>query len=158
MKLYPKTLNSLEALKREKIRLRYERMHTRASDLNPLAGSDRTKKKISGTAKEGIIGTVMELAGAKNNLQMALAIGKPLLRMIGRRRAKLADRRSEYFASMPGCRSAKKPSILRKVLADVAVSYLMGKAVQMSIRGLQLYFRQRKAKRLVHKLRTGAKW
>ncbi len=158
MKLYPKSLNSMEALKREKIRLRYERMHTHASDLNPLGAGEGRKHKISGAAKEGMLGTVMELVGAKNNMQMAMAIGKPLFRMLRKRRAKAARREGEYFAGSGNSRAAKKPSLLKKALADVAVSYLMGKALQLSIRGFQLYFRRRKAKRIVRRLREGKKF
>lgn len=148
MRLYPKSLNSLEALKREKIRLRYERMHTRVSDLNPLddIGSTRRRKKVSASAKSGIMSTIMELAGAKSNLQLALALGKPLLRLFRRRRA---EHRGDYLAWQP---RRKSPSLVKKVLADIAVSYLMGKALQMSIKGFQLYFRRRKAQRLARKI------
>lgn len=142
MKLYRKKLNSLEALKREKIRLRYERRHTKPSDLNPLAEVGRSK--VSGAAKAGLLGTIMDLINSENQFQTAMVIGKPLLNMLRRRRNKA--RAFRHAAGMPG----KKNSFLKKLVKDVAVSYIIGKAVQMSVRGAQMYMRRKKAKKLLH--------
>src|SRR5689334_20338009 len=97
MKLYRKKLDSLEALKREKIRLRYERRHTKSSDLNPLAEVGRSK--VSGAAKAGLLGTVMGLINSENYFQTAMVIGKPLLNMLRKRRNKA--RAAQYAAGMP---------------------------------------------------------
>ena len=144
MKLYRKKLDSLEALKREKIRLRYERMHTSVSDLNPLAEVGRSK--ISGAAQSGILGTLMELASSKSQMQTAMAIGKPLLNMMRKRKAKAREIR--YAAGLP-----KKGSVVKKVVTEIVVTYIIGKAVQMSVHGIQLYLRRRKAKKIVSRIK-----
>jgi hypothetical protein len=139
MKLYPKKLGSLEALKREKIRLRYERMHTKASDLNPIAEIGRSK--ISGSAKSGIMGTLMALMTSTSQMQTAIALGGPLLRMLGKRRAKARERR--YAAGLP-----KKKSIVKKVFTEIAVAFIIGKAFQVSVEAVRLYRRRKREKRL----------
>lgn len=140
MKLYRKKLNSLEALKREKIRLRYERRHTKSSDLNPLAEVGRSK--VSGAAKTGLLGTLMGLANSQNHFQTAITIGKPLLNMLRKHRNKAHEVR--YAAGMPH----KKSSFLKKMVKEIAVSYIIGKAVQMSAQGIRMYLRRRKIKKV----------
>jgi hypothetical protein len=143
MKLYRKKLDSVEALKREKIRLRYERRHTNASDLNPLAEMGHTK--VSSSAKEGLFGTLMELFSATNNLQLVAALGKPLLRAVKKRRAK-----SDALWLNMG--KPKKKSFLKKIVTEIAVSYAIGKAVQMVFLGSRLLIKRRKAARLKAKI------
>ena len=142
MKIYRKSLGSLEELKREKIRLRYERRHTNSADLNPLAELGR--HKVSDKAKDGLMGMAMELFSAKSNMQTAMAIGKPLLKMLRQRSAK--KQAARYAAGMP-----KKPSISRRVAVEVATGYLLGKGVQMAYRGVQMFIKRRKAARLKKK-------
>ena len=136
MKLYRKSLNSLEELKREKIRLRYERMHTRSSDLNPL--SELGKSKINRSTQSGIMSTIMELVSSGSPLDTAMAVGKPLLSLMRKRRNRAREIR--YAAGLP-----PKRSLVRKVLTDVAVSYIIGKAVQMSVAGIGMYLHRKKA-------------
>src|SRR4051812_36112538 len=124
MRLYRKKLDSLEALKREKIRLRYERKHTKATDLNPLA--EVGGSKISGAAQAGMLGTLMKLFAAKNNLQLAMALSGPVLKAFKKRRSNKYERWAEEGRP-------RKKSFLKKLVADVAVSYIIGKAVQMTI-------------------------
>jgi len=140
MKLYPKKLDSLEALKREKIRLRYERRQTKSSDLNPL--SELGRSKISGTAKSGLLSTVMDLASSQSQWQTAMAIGKPLLKMLRKHRSK--KREIMQAAGLP-----PQKSFASKLISDIAVNYIIGKALQMSIHGVQLYMKRRKAKKTV---------
>jgi len=139
MKLYRKKLGSLEELKREKIRLRYERLHTKSSDLNPLAELGRGK--VSGAAKAGILGTIMALVSAGSPLETAMAVGKPVLKMLRKRRSKARELRHAAGLS-------PKHSMFRKALTDIAVSYVIGKAVQMSVAGVRMYLHRRKVKKV----------
>lgn len=139
MKLYRKKLDSLEALKREKIRLKYELQHSKASDLNPLTELGRSK--ISNKAKSGLLGTIMALASSQSQWQTAMALGKPLLNLLSRRRAKAREIR--YVSGLP-----RKKSFGKKIITDIAVSYIIGKAVQMSVHGIQLFLKRKKAKKL----------
>jgi hypothetical protein len=143
MKLYRKKLDSVEALKREKIRLRYERRHTKSDDLNPLKEIGRGK--VSGSAKEGFFGTAMELFNASSNIQMAWALAKPLMRAMGKRKKK---KQALWEASG----RPKKKSFIKKVVTEVATGYVIGKAVQMTVLGLQMLIRRRKIARLKAKL------
>jgi hypothetical protein len=135
MKLYRKQLGSLEELKREKIRLKYARMHTKASDLNPL--TEIGGSKVSGAAKAGVLGFAMELLSSKSNVQTALALSKPLLKILRSSRARKKEIRRA--AGLP-----QKDSLVKRVVKDVAVNYFIGKALQMSVRAVQLYMRRRK--------------
>jgi hypothetical protein len=139
MKMYRKRLDSLEALRMEKMRLRYERLHTKSSDLNPLAELGRNK--VTGAASSGVVSTVMELMSAASPLATAMAIGKPLLKILGKRKSRARELR--YAAGLP-----PKPSLLKKVLTDVAVSYIIGKGVQMAVASVGMYLRRRKANKL----------
>ncbi len=149
MKLYRKKLDSVEALKREKIRLRYERRHTKASDLNPLAKAGRSK--VTAVAKEGLMGTVMELFSAKNNLQLALALAKPLFNTMRKRRASKRALYEEWNAVQYKGKK-RKPYFLKKLVQEIAVGYATGKAVLMTVRGIQLILRRRKFAKMKSKL------
>ena len=142
MKLYRKRLDSLEALKREKIRLRYERRHTNVADLNPL--SEMGRSKLSGSAKTGALGFLMELASSGSNLQTALTVSKPILQLLRKRKAKTHE--ISRAAGLP-----PKKSIVKKAITEIAVGYIIGKAIQMAVRGVQQYIRRRKAKKVLHK-------
>jgi hypothetical protein len=145
MKLYRKKLESVEALKREKIRLRYERRHTKTSDLNPL--SEMGHGKVSRSAKDGIVGTVMELFTASNNLQMAFAVAKPILRAMGKSRRKKQAMWEGY-----GQPRKKKKSFLKRFVVEVAVGYIIGKAIQMTVLGAKMLLKRRKEAKLKSKL------
>ncbi len=138
MKLYAKKLDSLEALKREKIRLRYERRHSKASDLNPI--SEIGGNKSSGVAKTGLLATVLALASSRSQLDTFMTVGRPLWRMISKRRAKAEAR---YAAAVQ-----QKPSFAKRLITDVVVSYIIGKALQVSVQGLRVYLRRKNAKKL----------
>lgn len=138
MKLYRKKLNSLEALKREQIRLRYERKGTRFSDLMPL--TEVSDKKGKHKDKQGIVGSIMELATAKGDIQMAMALAKPLLKMLGRRKSKKRALREEL--NLP-----QKPSLLTRLFKEIAIGYLTGKAVLMIARCIRMWLKHRRVER-----------
>lgn len=143
MKLYRKKLNSLEALKREQIRLRYERRSTRFSDLVPF--SEGGSRKYKRSARHGVFGTVMELAAAKSDIQMITALAKPLMKRIAKKRAIKKELREEL--GLP-----HKPSFLKRLLKEIAIGYLTGKAVLMAAQGIRLWLKRRRAARLKARL------
>ncbi len=151
MKLYRKKLSSIEELKREKIRLRYERRFTKASDLNPLAESGRSK--VSASAKEGVMGSVMEMFSAKSDWQLALALAKPALKMLRSRRKTKQALFEDWEEARKGVRKAKqKPSLLKKLVVEIAVGYAAGKALLMTVQGVRLLIRRRNAAKTKAKL------
>jgi hypothetical protein len=143
MKLYRKKLNSLEELRREKIRLRYERRHTDTSDLFPI--SEIGGSKMSEKAKAGLFGTIIELFSARNDLQTALALSRPVLNMLRKRRSKKAALRAEM--GLP-----KKDSFFKKVALEFLTAYLIGKGVQVGIHAVQLIIKKRKHAKVKAKL------
>lgn len=146
MKLYRKKLDSLEALKREKIRLRYERMHTKASDLNPLA--EMGGKTGSTVATTGLLGTLAGLFAAKNNMQIAMAVGKPLLKALRKRHAK---HEAAYVASALSYKK-KKSSLLKRLVTEIAVNYAIGKVVQLSVLSINALRKRRKLAKIKAKM------
>jgi hypothetical protein len=138
MKLYPKRLNSLEALRREKIRLRYERRHTTVSDLFPVVEIGRSK--ITGEAKAGLLSTVIELLRAKGDLQMALALFKPVLRALRKRSEQKKAMQEEM--GLP-----KKDSFIRKLVVEILTGYLTGKALQMAVRSIRMALKRQQKPR-----------
>ena len=139
MNIYHKKLNSIEELKREQIRLNYEKRHTKASDLNPIKEFGNKK---SARANQNILGTILELAKSDSPLSTAMAIGKPLLRLLSKRR----NNKREAFARLHPD-APKKQGLIAGVVEEIVVAYAIGKAVQMSIRGIRLYLKARKAKK-----------
>ena len=139
MKMYRKKLSSLEELRREKIRLRYERRHLQPKDLNPF--SEWGGSKMSAAAGSGLLGTILGFATSHSKWDTALAIGKPLLKALGRRR-----KRKQYvhYASV----APRKKSTAKRIITDIAVTYLIGKAVQLSVKGIRSFAKRKKAKKL----------
>ncbi len=134
MKLYNKKLSGLEQLHREKVLLRYRRRQTNVRDLNPL--TEVRKSKVTPAAQEGLLGFAMQMAGANSNIEMAMAVGKPLLKLLrGRGRRK---------AALKVVDDAPRPSRIKKLVKGVVITFVIGKAVQMSLRYIGMY-RRRKA-------------
>ena len=125
MKLYNKKLSSLEQLHREKVLLRYRRRQSNIADLNPL--TELGKSKVTPAAQEGLLGTAMELLGSGSKLQMAMAIGKPLIKLLGKSRGKRK-------AALRVVDEAPRGSRVKQFAKGVLITFLIGKAVQMSIR------------------------
>lgn len=134
MKLYNKKLTSLEQLHHEKVLLRYRRRQTSFADLNPLTEASRAK--VTPAAQEGLLGFAMQLMGSNSKVETAMALGKPLLRMLRKTR----KRKPEYRAYD----APSKGSSLKKALTGLVVTFVIGKAVQMSICYVAMY-RRRKA-------------
>ncbi len=132
MKLYNKKLNSLEQLHRERVLLRYRRRQSQIGDLNPLAELGRSK--VTPAAQDGLMGFALELLGSGSRLEMAMAVGKPLLKLLRKRRG----RQPVY-----GQPAKPRPSRLKKVFKGILITFLVGKAVQMSVRYIGMYKRRK---------------
>src|SRR5947209_5032556 len=108
MKLYSKQLNSVEELKREKIRLRYERKHTKASDLNPIAEIGM-KRKGSDSAFGNFLGMAMSLLGSGSGAETAMKAAPLVFKLLGKRKRKDDGK--------------PRKSLLKKAVTDVLVAY-----------------------------------
>lgn len=136
MKLYRKQLNSLDELQREKIKLRYQRMH-----LDKLHEDiEEGRKETAGTP--GLMGTLLELAMSSGGLDTAIQVGSQLM---GRFRQK---RRKRKLEAQFGVHIPKQKSTTRKIAEDVLISYVVGKAVRMSIGLLRQNLKKKKGPRI----------
>lgn len=131
MKLYQKQLNNLDELQREKIRLRYQRMH-----LDKLH-SETNEAKNGTAAGTGVLGTLLGLAGNSGGLDTAIEIGSHLVGQIRRKRQK--RKMEAAFGAFP-----KPKSTSRKIAEDIFWSYLVGKAVRTSFGMLKETMKRRK--------------
>lgn len=136
MRLYPKKLRSLDALKREKLKLKYALERTeeegffnlksdKLSGLGKLAGMG---KKAAGSSDGGL--NFLSLAGdlltSKSFADIALTVGLPLLKFAGRK--------------------AKK-GVIKKIATEVIGGYVKWKLMQMGYRGIRLFLKMQQAKK-----------
>lgn len=133
MKLYRKQLDGLDELQREKIKLRYQRMH-----LDKLHSTPEDVVDSKGSGGNGIFGTIMSLVGENGGLEMAMQIGSGLFsRMKERRRERKYRKRA--LAGFP-----EPKSTTRKIAEDILWSYLVGKAIRVSVGILQQSVKKKK--------------
>lgn len=122
MKLYPKKLNSLEELKREKQVLKYARKHSKPEgfmDIN-IPRPTKTEEKQS-----DYLSFVGDLLTSRNAGDMFLTVGLPLLKLVGRKTEK---------------------SFLKTIVGEVFGGYLKWKVLQMGVRGVRLLVHMQKEK------------
>ncbi|MEO6832916.1 MAG: hypothetical protein ABI378_10520 [Chitinophagaceae bacterium] len=135
MRAYRKELNNLEELRRERIRIKAELKHSSAIELlNPFSKASGTKN--SSKANNGIWGTISGVLSADNQLQTGVALGKQLLKMLRKRKEKA---NANFIKG-----DKKKDSILAGIAKEVIVGYLIGKAVQLSFKGIKALIRKKK--------------
>lgn len=131
MKLYKKSLHSLEDLKRERYKLKYAQAQQKGDDLFSLEGFSLGKKKSlandeSGSASD-LLGIATSLIGSKSLLDGLLKAGKPALNLVVRKK------------------SANKA--VAKILWEFAGGYLKWKAVEVGIWGIKQVLKSRKEKK-----------
>lgn len=128
MKLYPKRLNSLEELKREKHMLKYARQHTRKDGLPEikLPFTTHTSKPSDMISMAG------DLLTSKSFADMALTIGLPMLKLVGRKTEK---------------------SLLKTVAGELIGGYVKWKILQLGMRGVKLLLKKEQSKKEEERLR-----
>src|ERR1700710_345751 len=87
MKLYPKKINSIEELKREQIRLKYELKNTSSSDLIPNISIPGFGKNSSKESKSNLIGIATGLLTSKSWIQVAMTLAGPAFKLITKKKA-----------------------------------------------------------------------
>ena len=137
MKLYRKKLNSVEELKREYIRLKYQKKQMNAKDLMPklnFLGGDKNERS---SKNSGLLELGLSLINAKGPLQIALAVAGPLIGMIGKGKKKAA-------ASTP-------KNLLGTLVKDLVIGYVSGKGIQLAMRGAKWYLKKRREKKAIQR-------
>lgn len=137
MKLYRKKLDSLEALKREQLRLRYESKKTSLEDLFP--SPDLKSLGNLFRSQNGWLSMITELLSAKSEAQFITALAVPLLKAWNKNRS-----RKRREKEVPG--AAPKPSFLKRALREILIGYVVGKAVMMGLSGLKALRKRRKTR------------
>jgi len=123
MKLYRKQLNSLEELKRERIRLKYERKHSNAQDLFSKSVKSHSDKEDSGN---GILPIILGLLGGGSMLQTVLTVGGPLLKMMAK---------------------GKPKRIAGSLVKRIIITFIIGKGIQLAVKGISRYVKAGKEKK-----------
>lgn len=141
MKLYPRKLNSVEELKREQLRLKFEKLHTKASDLMPIKELSRGSKS-AGTSNK-LLNTALGLMNSKSSMQQAMLLAGPVLSLL---RGKKKSRKYRH-SDDDNDRHPKKKGFLKKAVTEIVVGYLIGKAVQVGVHAVRLLIRKRKHKK-----------
>lgn len=137
MKLYRKKLNSVEELRRECLRLNYQKQQLKTEDLVPKLGfgGGREERK---SRNAGILEMGLSLINAKGPLQIALAVAGPIMGMIGKRKKKAVTN------SGPG-------KLLGNLARELVIGYLSGKGIQLAMRGIKWYLKKRREKKALQK-------
>jgi hypothetical protein len=133
MKLYRKQLNSVEELRRECIRLNYQKKHAGPLDLLGKNTSDNKKNKAvqeSGSSS-GIVSTALSLMSGGSTLQTVLSIAGPLLGKMGK--------------------SGGPKKIAGRIIRDVLIAYAAGKGLQILFRIVSRQMKKKKEQRLLEK-------
>ena len=134
MKLYRKKLNGLEELRREKIKLRYQKRHL--DKLHSVHPVERDKSRPAGS---GFLHTILDLAGDGNSTSSAIQIGSMLVNQLGKRR------RKKQAAMYTSAEFRKPKSTARIIFDDMFWSYVTGKAVRVSFGMLRDSLKKRKS-------------
>ncbi|MBS1688120.1 MAG: hypothetical protein JSS96_05310 [Bacteroidetes bacterium] len=128
MRLYPKKLNSVAELKREKRLLKLERKNTDLKDLFSADGEPSSAgEKESGTG--GLLGMALSLMGSESLLGAAFKHAPSILGMFSKKKTK-----QEY---VPPVAEEKGPSLLMKAVKEVGFGYLKWKAIELSFKGIK---------------------
>jgi len=143
MKLYRKKLNSVEELKRECIRLNYQKKQTDAKDLMPKLSFLGGNKSERASKNSGLLEMGLSLINAKGPLQIALAVAGPLIGMIGKSKKKT-------IASAP-------KRLLGGLVKDLVIGYISGKGIQLAIRGAKWYLKKRREKKAIQRVEAQIK-
>lgn len=123
MKLYRRQLHSVEELRREKLRLQYEKLHTNHKDFFPV----REHGKPDHKAGSNFVDFLGGLATAQGPVQTWLTLARPLLRAVGKKKA------------------PKK--ILTNIAREVLLGYAKWKLVEMAYRGVRMYVKRYQRKK-----------
>lgn len=145
MNLYNKKLRNLEELEQEKRRLLREKKRL---DKEPIISMDDVVSGISeggapavGGILSGILPSVLPLVSSFSGPLLGTVVD------ILQKRFSRSKDRSESTASAGSQPEGKKGSVLTSVAKEVVGSYLMGKALQLSYKGLSLVVKQKKKKK-----------
>ena len=140
MKFYRKKLNSVEELKRETIRLNYRKKQISAEELMPKIPFLGGKSDGEGGSNKGsgILNLALGLINAKGPLQMVLAAVGPVMTMIGNRKKKVTP-------------ETKKLSLPGRLVKEIAVGYLVGKGIQLALKGIGKYLKSRRQTKAIEK-------
>ncbi|WP_276132367.1 hypothetical protein [Polluticoccus soli] len=121
MRLYPKKLNSLEELKREKQVLKYARKHSKPEGFMDMIPKPSAKED----KQSDILSFAGDLLTSRSTIDTLMTLGLPMLKLVGRKTEK---------------------SFLKTVVGEVFGGYIKWKVLQMGVRGVRLLVHMQKEK------------
>lgn len=122
MKLYRRQLNSVDELRREKLRLQYEKLHTSRNDFFPVQEHGKPDNKSASNFTDFLGG----LGTAQGPAQMWLTLAKPIFRAINKK--------------------AKPKKVLANIAKEVLLGYAKWKVIEMAYRGVRLFIKRQQRK------------
>lgn len=138
MKLYPKRLNNVAELKREKKLLKEEQKNADLHHLFSTGGAGEDAEE-SEPAAGSLMGMALSLLGSESLLGAAMKHGPSLFRLFSKKKA-----RQEY--APPPTEDDKQPSFIMKAIKEVGFGYLKWKAIELSFKGIKKLINARKHK------------
>jgi hypothetical protein len=131
MRIYPKRLNSLEELRREKQVLKYAAKHSKPDvlpdlKLNLKPGAKKVAEDAGLDSPSDILSMLGDILTSRTFTDSALAWGLPLIKLVGRKTEK---------------------SFLKTFAGEVLGGYLKWKMVQMGVRGVRLFLKMQQTKK-----------
>lgn len=114
MKLYPKQLNSLEELRREKHVLRYAKKHT--DDWLSFKDLDKGKQQGGQAAGAGLMEILLSVAGSKSMFSAVLAVAPTVFSLL----------------SKTSSSGRKRNSPLERLAKDVVLGYAKWKLIHFA--------------------------
>ena len=121
MALYPKKLNSLEELRREKYALKFAQKQANDKDFFSVESKD-----AGGVANASIVGTALSLLTSPSLLNTVITVAPSLINLTGSKKA--------------------KNTFIQRLAKEIIGGYLKWKVVQMGLRGINIFLKSRKRK------------
>ena len=122
MKLYRRQLHSVDELRREKLRLQYEKLHTSGDNFFPVREHGKPDHKSTSNFMDFLGG----LGTSQGPLQMWLTLAKPILRAINKK--------------------AKPGKVLTQIAKEVLLGYAKWKVIEMAYRGVRTFIKRQQRK------------
>lgn len=123
MALYPKKLNSLEELRREKYALKFAQKQADDNEFFSVESKD-----AGGVANASIVGTALSLLTSRSLLNTIITVAPSLINLTGSKKA--------------------KNTFIQRFAKEIIGGYVKWKMVQMGLRGIKMFVRSRKGKNL----------
>ena len=143
MRLYPKRLNNLAELKREKMLLKEQREQTDLHHLFTSDGMGAEAGEDEGVgAGGGLLGMALSLLGSESLFGAAIKHLPSIFSLFSKKETKQQANKKSKAAT----EDEKHTSLVMKVVKEVGLGYLKWKAIELGFKGVKKLVNFRKQK------------